>query len=561
MYGHGTFIYQPEETRKKYGSYEKAAKAMKDLGMVHAWVRVHNAKGIWKSNENSALIAALRAEGLTVFGWGWCDGNDIDRNIDNVRNSLATFDLDGYVADVEAEEANVKWTKAWLDRFCREVRDLLGTKPFLLSTYGFLPYHQPDLIKVADPYVDAFAPQVYWFRFPNQEMLGKPGATGTYPLNNAASYVNLCIDVWKHVVTKPIVVTGQGYWGESQGWNQALAEKKLREFAEGFDRFDEIAGLNWWHFAGDRAMSNGMLKTISEARFGDSLPHVSGGATPAAEKPATGTGTSTATKPQEMIVSGDGLRVRSKPGSAEDETVLAILDLGQLVSVVGSGSSNGWVRIAVELADRIVEGEVFAKFLREPAKPKVEALLMQCVSEWIRFDRGRGPENAKPWRQRVGEMWAARGYKDWDGVTKKPWSAAFISWVIERAGYTDFLFAVGHAKYIQQAIHRREIGENGPFWGFRLNEHKPQLGDIVCIDRSNQGIDYDYAEDHDRYDSHCDIIVQLRPDSVRTIGGNTGQSEFGHNGSVAMKTMPLDANGFLTAGGRRFAILRNNFNT
>jgi hypothetical protein len=41
-----------------------------------------------------------------------------------------------------------------------------------------------------------------------------------------------------HVVTKPIVLTRQAYWGETTGWTQAHAERKLQEFIDEFDRYD-----------------------------------------------------------------------------------------------------------------------------------------------------------------------------------------------------------------------------------------------------------------------------------------------------------------------------------
>lgn len=46
--------------------------------------------------------------------------------------------------------------------------------------------------------------------------------------------------------------------------------------------------------------------------------------------------------------------------------------------------------------------------------------------------------------------------------------------------------------------------------------------------------------------------------SIRAIGGNTGQEDFGHGGSVSMKTYRLTPDGFLVDENRLFAIMRNN---
>jgi len=119
----------------------------------------------------------------------------------------------------------------------------------------------------ADPFVDAFAPQVYWFWYPNKKMFSEPGAKGPYKTNDASAYANLCLDVWRHITDKPIVITGQAYWGESHGWERQDAEEKLQEFVTGFDRYGEIAGLNWWHLAGNAAMSSAMEALIAAADF------------------------------------------------------------------------------------------------------------------------------------------------------------------------------------------------------------------------------------------------------------------------------------------------------
>lgn len=232
MFGHGTFIYDPREAKAKHGTWDGVAKAVADLDMSHAWIRGHDKNGLWREAENKALQAALKARGIKVFVWGWCDGNNVARDLANVESALEEYAPDGYVADIEHTVAGANWTTARIVEFCSKVRTLVADKPFLVSTFGFLPYHEPHLMKAAEPHVDAFAPQVYWFWFPKQGMLTQPGAHGHYRLNHAADYARLCIDVWKHVVAKPLVLTGQAYWGEAGGWTQALAERKVGEFVD-----------------------------------------------------------------------------------------------------------------------------------------------------------------------------------------------------------------------------------------------------------------------------------------------------------------------------------------
>jgi len=76
------------------------------------------------------------------------------------------------------------------------------------------------------------------------------------------------------------------------------------------------------------------------------------------------------------------------------------------------------------------------------------------------------------------------------------------------------------------------------------------VGDLICLWR-NSAVNYDYAKDHDRYSSHCDVIISVKNDKAYTIGGNVQQS-------VARKVFTLDSNGYLPPARNAFALLRNN---
>ena len=252
MYGHGVFVYEPGAALKKYGSWDGVAGAIQKMKMTHAWVRGHGKDGLFQVKDNQNLIAALRNVGVRVFIWGWCQGvSNLAKDIKNAADAVAKFAPDGYVADIEHRVSGAKWTLDAIKQFSSATKTMLGGKPLILSTHGFIPFHEPELMQAADPFVDAFAPQVYWFWYPSKRMMSEPGAKGPYQENNAAAYANLCLDVWRHITNKPIVVTGQAYWGENPKWGRQDAEEKLQEFVKGFTRYGEIAGLNWWDLAGD----------------------------------------------------------------------------------------------------------------------------------------------------------------------------------------------------------------------------------------------------------------------------------------------------------------------
>lgn len=53
------------------------------------------------------------------------------------------------------------------------------------------------------------------------------------------------------------------------------------------------------------------------------------------------------------------------------------------------------------------------------------------------------------------------------------------------------------------------------------------------------------------FPSHCDVVEQVHPQSIKTIGGNIAQS-------VKTKIFSLSQNAFLKLQSLLFAILRNN---
>ncbi len=275
--GHGTFIYDAIATISDYGSAENVAKAMVRAEMQHGWIRVHGRQPFSTPQKNATqeLVAVLRAEGVFVAGWGWCQGEDPHAEAKSALKELARYSLTDYIADIEPGHNNSVWTVPEIEEFCDTVRDGLGGT-FAISSFALIDWHEPHLMRAALPFVDAFAPQVYWFNFPSKAMVKqfkRPDGTN-YNLNDPGSYADLCLDRWvKLSVTdpKPLIMTGQAYWGEGS-FSQTDAEKKLQTFLDNWRGFERLAGLNWWHFGGGTGMSHAMLEAIVEAELGAKVP-------------------------------------------------------------------------------------------------------------------------------------------------------------------------------------------------------------------------------------------------------------------------------------------------
>jgi Uncharacterized protein conserved in bacteria (DUF2272)/Bacterial SH3 domain len=247
------------------------------------------------------------------------------------------------------------------------------------------------------------------------------------------------------------------------------------------------------------------------------------------------------------------LNIRSAP-VVDPANKLGVLFLGQPVEVLGATNQPGWVQVSADMSGGRIDGFVAEKFLRNPASDTRELLIAACVREWMRFGRGLGKEHVDPFYKFVGEMWRAIGI-NLDGRDRDvPWSAAAISFMARNAGpaYSRFKFAAAHARYIHQSIAKRDANDvETPFWGFRLHERRPQLGDLVCRWREVE-VDYEAARLRDDFKSHCDIVVRIdsEKNEVLAIGGNVSQS-------VSTTTYKLTAGDFLADSDSVFALLAN----
>lgn len=197
----------------------------------------------------------------------------------------------------------------------------------------------------------------------------------------------------------------------------------------------------------------------------------------------------------------------------------------------------------------------------------VDRLLKTATNEWNFFGQQTydvdghclkvgHKEGEEGYYQRVGQYWVeGASTHGVDGQNHEmPWSAAFISWNMKTAGANDrFRYSTLHSTYIYQSIRDRANGrDQAGYWGWRLNELRPSIGDVICWARQ-PGIDYDHQASGN-YAGHCDIIVELNKDTIFVIGGNVGNS-------VTKRSFKLNADGFLPpvvqGGENLFALMQN----
>jgi hypothetical protein len=166
--------------------------------------------------------------------------------------------------------------------------------------------------------------------------------------------------------------------------------------------------------------------------------------------------------------------------------------------------------------------------------------------EYKKFQEGKLKETNQSVYDDLKRYWDSIQWNEsrWS-PTGTAWSSAFISYIMRKAGAKDdFKYASSHSKYIVEAIKNRKENNNNKFKGYKLNEKKVEIGDLVCYARQD-GITYNTTGD---YASHCDIVVSIDGDYAEGIGGNVSDS-------VSQKKIPL-ADGFVKDGAKRFVLIK-----
>ena len=193
-------------------------------------------------------------------------------------------------------------------------------------------------------------------------------------------------------------------------------------------------------------------------------------------------------------------------------------------------------------------------------RPPTNRTALVAWQEWSRFGRstvvyGGGAngyvnragvnEHSEPLNSRVGDYWGSCGHPEWNGRTGgRPWSGAFVSWVMTRSGVSPSAFppAGRHGQYLMSLYDREHAGRGAGFALHAPNEYAPRQGDLVCT--GTAGPTWRYADSRtarrriDNTVSHCDVVTGVRGGFVQAIGGNVKDS-------VTMSLYPVDSRGRL----------------
>ena len=171
---------------------------------------------------------------------------------------------------------------------------------------------------------------------------------------------------------------------------------------------------------------------------------------------------------------------------------------------------------------------------------------------------GYWEDDGYPYSNRVNAYWTAAGKPRLDGMDcQQPWSAAFVTWIMQGAGVPmdQFPSATAHWIYLSRIIDQSDYPGRW-FVPRRVVDYSPNPGDLVCASRGNSRPEsfngYTTASALSGAQTHCDLVVAKQDATLEVVGGNV-------RNSVSRTTLELDASGHLKPVPRRpwFVILEN----
>jgi hypothetical protein len=276
-YGGGAPAVTPNEKIARFVA------ALQDMDVRNVWMQIFTRNQKFDTDPAGAqtrkdLITALTNANIAWAGWGYCGGAHAQRDLGWIGQFKNDLGMQAFVIDAEPEEGKDIWTPADFTTFVTGVNQLFGTDNLALSTWPCVQLREnsvSDLMKIAEPLVCLFAPQVYWMNHPSNVHYNTLGySKADYPPHDPVAFVRMMIRAWKDAgFTKPLVISGQAYWENGSPSRDAMNQKADR-FAGHFAEWNQILGFNWYHAGkgddsiSEGSMSDGMVTTIKAAKLG-----------------------------------------------------------------------------------------------------------------------------------------------------------------------------------------------------------------------------------------------------------------------------------------------------
>jgi len=230
--GKGMWIWEWDSTDG--GDAGGIVKQAVSAGLHQLWVRVGDSmNGFYGVKELDALVPVAHAHGLAVIAWGfpylWDPVGDATWTAQILDwRAPDGQQVDGYSADIEEATEGVMLSAPRAAVYLQLVRQAAGSRLVVATVYpptaanwdGGYPYH------AMAPYVDAFAPMVYW-------ECTDPGSDVT-------------LDVARLSTLRPVHVIGQAFnFADVGGRTFSPSGAEITEFLS-TSRRAHVLGASFW---------------------------------------------------------------------------------------------------------------------------------------------------------------------------------------------------------------------------------------------------------------------------------------------------------------------------
>jgi hypothetical protein len=194
--GKGMWVWKFKSTEN--GNADAIVTKAAAAGLRQLWVRVGDSQdGFYAASVLDQLVPKAQAQGIAVIGWGFPYLYDPQFDAHWTADVLAWRGpngerLDGFSPDLETASEGVMVTERRLQVYLGQVAPLSAERPLIATVFrptdrlwASYPYG------AIAPYVDSFAPMVYWG-------CTEPGAAATQAMARLAAL-------------RPVHLVGQGY--------------------------------------------------------------------------------------------------------------------------------------------------------------------------------------------------------------------------------------------------------------------------------------------------------------------------------------------------------------
>jgi hypothetical protein len=289
-------------------SIDRFINAVVDMNIASVWIQLFShgvdcESGGGSADQRAKLIARLNARHIPWTGWGYCAAYSHADDLELIKQfrSDAKIALKAFVIDAEpgnelrdphdhTKKIKDTWDPAVFKTFVSDVNQLFGRDNLALSSWPVLYLHTdhdenaPALMRVAAPFVSAFAPQAYWLDKPVPGNYANGYTEADYPRHDPIAFVRLCLDDWSKylgkwktadpTITARLIVTGGAYWGSDGSPALPVMECKLLSVVNHLPdaQWARMIGFNWYHAGmansdAEGSMSDKMISSIAAAKL------------------------------------------------------------------------------------------------------------------------------------------------------------------------------------------------------------------------------------------------------------------------------------------------------